>query len=82
LIGDLGVVLCYLPRSPFMQLNVELAGIANIVNLWMEAPDEFEETLEVMAATSDRAAEWPWPYRRLPNDPRKLSSEVVGRPLL
>jgi len=80
LIGDLGVVLCYLPRSPFMQLNVELAGIANIVNLWMEAPDEFEETLEVMAATSDRAAEL---ATAVPADclmiPENLSSEVVGR---
>ena len=79
-IGDSGVVLCYLPRSPFMELTAILAGITNIVNLWMEVPDEFEETLRVMEASFDRAAK---AALSVPADcfmiPENLSSEVVGR---
>lgn len=79
LVGDLGVILCYLPRSPFMDLVTELAGIRNIVNIWMEAPDAFEETMEVLFASADRAAEI---ATKVPADclmiPENLSSEVVG----
>jgi hypothetical protein len=77
---DLGIILCYLPRSPFMQLVAELAGIGNIVDLWLLARDEFEETLEVMEASADRAAE---AALGVPAEcfmiPENLSSEVVGR---
>ena len=80
LVADLGVVLCYLPRCPFMDLVTTLAGISTIVDIWSEAPDELEETLAVMAATSDRAAEL---AVAAPVDclmiPENLSSEVVGR---
>jgi hypothetical protein len=79
-VDDLGVVLCYLPRSPFMQLTAELAGIGNVVELWSEARDEFEETLRVMEESADRAAEV---ALATPVDclmiPENLSSEVVGR---
>ncbi|NLG52095.1 MAG: hypothetical protein GX552_18455, partial [Chloroflexi bacterium] len=79
LVDDLGVVLCYLPRSPFMELMAELAGIRNIVNIWMEAPDAFDETMEVLYASTDRAAEI---ATAVPADclmiPENLSSEVVG----
>ena len=77
---DLGVVLCYLPRSPFMDLTAEMAGIANIVEIWLEAPDEFEETLAAMECASDRAAQV---AVTVPADclmiPENLSSESVGR---
>jgi uroporphyrinogen-III decarboxylase len=80
LVRDLGVVLCYLPRSPFMELTAVLAGIANIVDMWMEAPDAFDETLAVMNEAADRAAEV---AVAVPADclmiPENLSSEVVGR---
>ena len=46
-VEDLGVVLCYLPRSPFIKLTVQLAGISNIVDLWLDARDEFKGTLAV-----------------------------------
>ena len=79
-VDDLGVVLCYLPRSPFMELTAMLAGIVNIVNIWLEAPEEFDETLRVMGQVSDRAAE---AALSVPADcfmiPENLSSEVVGR---
>ena len=80
LLDELGVVLCYLPRSPFMELTTELAGISHIVDLWLDAREEFEETLLVMGDTSDRAAE---AALQAPADclmiPENLSSEVVGR---
>jgi len=77
---DLGITLCYLPRSPFMQLVAELAGIGNIVDFWLLARDEFEETLRVMESSADRAAE---AALQVPAEcfmiPENLSSEVVGR---
>ena len=80
LVGDQGVVLCYLPRSPFMELVTSLMGIGALVDIWCEAPDELEETLAVMAVTSDRAAEL---AVAAPVDclmiPENLSSEVVGK---
>ena len=79
-LNDLGITLCYLPRSPFMQLVAELAGIGNIVDLWLLARDELEETLQVMEASADRAAE---AALQVPAEclmiPENLSSEVVGR---
>jgi len=79
-VEDLGVVLCYLPRSPFMQLTVEFAGIANVVELWSQVPDELEETLQAMERSADRAAEV---AVTVPADclmiPENLSSEVIGR---
>ncbi len=80
LVADVGVVLCYLPRSPFMELVTTLTGIGALVDIWSEAPDELEETLAVMAATSDRAAAL---ALAAPVDclmiPENLSSEVVGK---
>lgn len=79
-VEDLGLVLCYLPRSPFMELVAILAGIQNVVELWLQARDEFEATLQVMERSADRAAE---AALSVPADafmiPENLSSEVVGR---
>jgi uroporphyrinogen-III decarboxylase len=77
---DLGIVLCYLPRTPFMELVVNLAGISNVVALWSDARDDLEETLAVMERSSTEAAE---AALQVPADafmiPENLSSEVVGR---
>ncbi|MBC7236939.1 MAG: hypothetical protein H5T69_13950 [Chloroflexi bacterium] len=79
-VDDLGLVLCYLPRSPFMELTAVLAGIRTLVDLWVEEPAEFEETLDVLSTAFDRAAE---AALNVPADcfmiPENLSSEVVGR---
>ena len=79
-VGEQGIVLLYLPRSPFMELNVNLAGINSVVNLWLDARDEFEATLAFMGERYDQAAE---AALRVPADafmiPENLSSEVVGR---
>ena len=79
-IGDNGVLLVYLPRSPFMQMVTELVGIQTIVSLYMDAPDELDATLRTMEISHDQAAEI---ALGAPADcfmiPENLSSEVVGR---
>jgi hypothetical protein len=79
-IGDQGILLCYLPKSPFMHLVALEAGIAAVTFMVAAAPDEFAETLAVMQSTFDKAA-------RIAVDspaevlmiPENLSAEVVGR---
>ncbi len=79
LIGDNGITLCYLPKSPLMDLVALHAGIEAVTYIAMDAPDELQQTLAVMRATNDRAA-------RIALDspaetlmiPENLSSESVG----
>ncbi|MDP2991044.1 MAG: uroporphyrinogen decarboxylase family protein [Kiritimatiellota bacterium] len=79
LVRDLGVVLCYLPKSPFMQMTVGLAGIETVVGLALDATEEFEMLLECMEAKADEAAAIAIasPAECLMT-PENLSSEVVG----
>ena len=72
LVGDHGLVLCYLPKSPFMELVALKAGIEAVTYALTDAPEEFAETLAVMTrkhgeAAADRARL----ARRMPDDPRK-----------
>lgn len=79
-VEELGIVLCYLPRSPFMELTAMLAGMRNIVNIWLQTPEAFDEAMEMLYDSFDRAAE---AALAVPADcfmiPENLSSEVVGR---
>ena len=79
LVGDIGVVLCYTPRSPFMRMVALDAGIENLLTAYMDAPEEFEETIRVMKRSLDAAveiaAESPAEILMIPEN---LSSEVVG----
>ncbi len=78
-VGDQGVVLCYLPKSPFMHLLALEAGIMSVTMTALTQPDEFRELLEVMKKAFDQAA-------RIAVDspaevlmiPENLSSEMVG----
>jgi len=78
-IGDQGILLCYLPRSPFMHLFAAEAGIEAITFTETSAPDEFAQLLEAMMHAFERAA-------RIAVDspaetlmiPENLSSEVIG----
>ncbi len=47
-IGDNGIVLAYTPKSPFMELVALKAGIEHVTYIYMDAQEEFEETLAVM----------------------------------
>lgn len=80
LAGDNGLVLCYLPRSPLMQLIVLYAGIETVVLLYSTARDEFEATLSLMERCMHRACEL---SLQSPAEclmiPENLSSEIVGK---
>jgi len=79
-IGEQGILLCYLPKSPFMHLVALEAGIAAVTFAVSSAPDEFAETLAVMRSSFGRAA-------RIAVDspaevlmiPENLSAEMIGR---
>lgn len=78
-VGEAGVVLCYLPKSPFMQLVALDAGIAAVAEIAADAPDELAATLAAVRAAHDRAAliavAGPAEVLMIPEN---LSSEVVG----
>jgi hypothetical protein len=81
-VGDNGLVLCYLPRSPLMEMVVGIAGIEAVTYAIVDAPDEFDETLAVLEHKSDEAAEI---ALHSPAEclmiPENLSSELVGKHL-
>lgn len=78
-VGDQGVVLCYLPKSPFMHLLALEADMMALTMAAMTMPDEFQDLLDVMKKAFDQAA-------RIAVDspaevlmiPENLSSEMVG----
>ncbi len=78
-VGDQGVVLCYLPKSPFMHLLALEAGVVAVTMAALTMPDEFQELLDIMKKAFDQAA-------RIAIDspaevlmiPENLSSEMVG----
>lgn len=78
-IGDQGILLCYLPKSPFMHLVALEAGIAAVTFAEAAAPEEFAETLSVMESAFDRAArlavESPAEALMIPEN---LSAEMIG----
>jgi uroporphyrinogen-III decarboxylase len=78
-VGDQGVVLCYLPKSPFMHLLALEAGIMAVTTIALTLPEEFLELLEVMKKAFDQAAqiavESPAEVLMIPEN---LSSEMVG----
>lgn len=79
IIGDNGVVLCYTPRSPFMQMVTTYIGITNLVYLLIDAPEAMGRIFEIMERKYDQAAEL---TIQSPAEcimiPENLSSEVVG----
>ncbi len=78
-IGDQGILLCYLPKSPFMHLVALEAGIAAVTFAAANDPDEFAGTLAVMKAAFDGAAriavESPAEALMIPEN---LSAEMIG----
>lgn len=78
-IGDLGLHLAYLPKSPFMQLVALDAGIVAVVEMLEDDPALLERTLSVVEASHDEAAALavagPAEVLMIPEN---LSSESVG----
>lgn len=48
-IGDNGVVLCYTPKSPFMDMVALYAGIENVTYMAMDEEEEFSAILDELA---------------------------------
>jgi uroporphyrinogen-III decarboxylase len=82
LIGDNGAVLCYLPKSPYMELVALKAGIVAVVDMLSDDPDQFDECLDRLEICADRAARLavnsPAEFLMIPEN---ISSEVVGKRL-
>ena len=78
-VGDQGVVLCYLPKSPFMHLLALEAGVVAVTMSALTMPDEFQDLLDVMKKAFDQAAQIavdsPAEVLMIPEN---LSSEMVG----
>jgi hypothetical protein len=78
-VGDAGVVLCYLPKCPFMQMVALDAGIGAVAEIAADAPDELAGTLAAVRTAHDGAARiavaGPAEVLMIPEN---LSSEVVG----
>lgn len=78
-VGDQGVVLCYLPKSPFMHLMALEAGVMAVTLSAFNSPDEFWELLATMKKAFDQAAQIavdsPAEVLMIPEN---LSSEMVG----
>ena len=78
-VGDQGVVLCYLPKSPFMHLMALEAGVEAVTITALTMADEFRELLDIMKTAFDQAAQIavdsPAEVLMIPEN---LSSEMVG----
>ena len=79
LVGDNGIVLSYLPRSPFMELVTTLCGLETLVFLLADNPEETRGLLDAMTELADRQAaialECPAECLMIPEN---LSSEMIG----
>ncbi len=80
LVGDNGTVLCYLPKSPYMDLVALKAGIVAVTDMVCDEPEAFEELLDRLEVCADKAAqialESPAEFLMIPEN---ISSEVVGK---
>jgi hypothetical protein len=78
-VGEMGLSLAYLPKSPLMQMVALDAGIETVVGLLCDEPGKFEEALDAVGESHHRAAEvavgCPAEVLMIPEN---LSSEVVG----
>jgi uroporphyrinogen-III decarboxylase len=78
-IGDMGIFLAYLPKSPLMQLVALDAGIMTMMDIIMQDQAAFTEAIHTIKQSHDRAAEIslasPAEVLMIPEN---LSSEMIG----
>lgn len=78
-VGNQGLTLCYLPKSPFMHLVALEAGILAVTYASFSCPEEFEKLLISMKRAFDKAAQIAIDSpAELLMIPENLSSEMVG----
>ena len=79
-VGEMGIVLCYLPKSPLMQLIALDAGVTKVFEIFADHQRELLETIDVVRRSHDAAAriavESPAEVLMIPEN---LSSECVGK---
>ncbi|MGI6778131.1 MAG: uroporphyrinogen decarboxylase family protein [Acetivibrionales bacterium] len=80
MIGSNGVVLCYLPKSSFMEMVALRAGIEQVTYMLLDAKEEMEETLSLIEKKHDEASEI---ALNSPAEclmiPENISSESIGK---
>ncbi len=80
LVSDQGAVLCYLPKSPYMDLVALKSGIENVVCMMMDEEERFKSCLDRLEVCADKGAELalysPAEFLMIPEN---ISSEVVGK---
>jgi len=82
LIGNSGMVLCYTPKSPLMDMFVLYAGVESAIFCEIDEPDEFSEIMEIMEFKNGQAAQIVVDSdAELVMIPENLSSEVIGKRL-
>jgi uroporphyrinogen-III decarboxylase len=78
-VGGMGVVLCYLPRTPFMRMVAIDSGIENVALIYADAPEAFTRMFAAVTESLDRASqvavESPAEILMMPEN---LSAESVG----
>lgn len=79
-VGDNGVNLAYLPKSPYMEMIAIRAGVENTIYMQLDALEEFDSLLDLMEEKHDQAAQIALdsPAECL-MIPENISSEVVGK---
>jgi len=78
-IGDQGILLCYVPKSPFMQLVVLEAGIEAVTMSALLEAEAFDSLIEVMDDAHCRAAEIALnSTAEALMIPENLSAEMIG----
>ncbi|NLG25156.1 MAG: hypothetical protein GX558_07345 [Clostridiales bacterium] len=80
LAGENGAVLCYLPKSPYMDMVALKAGIVAVVDLIADEGELFDDVMALLEEKHDQAAEIalnsPAEWLMIPEN---ISSEVVGK---
>lgn len=78
-VGDMGLLLAYLPKSPLMQMVALDVGIMTVIDLFMQDREALTQTVRVVRESHDRAAnislQSPAEILMIPEN---LSAEVVG----
>lgn len=78
-IGEAGILMAYLPKSPLMQLVARDAGIMTVMDLFMTVPEELSYAIKTLRTSHDKGA-------RISTDsavdalmiPENLSAELIG----
>lgn len=82
LVQDIGVVVCYTPKSPIMELIALRAGLEAVVDMMVDDEEGFEELLQIMEKKHDIACQIALDSpAEVIFFPENLSSDTIGSKL-